>query len=154
MKKTLFLLVLIVFISVVQSCSHYDEVMKNPEESSAGESSHNAGENCMSCHHSSNNEASQRWWYVAGTAYKKSNSSKAEGKVELWTGPNSSGELLHTLIIDPNGNFYTERILNFKGGFYPVVVNKQNKRNEMNTKTVEGSCNSCHGISQEKIEID
>lgn len=157
MKRKLLFFTLVVLWSglTLQSCSHYDEIMKNGKESSPGENSHNAGRNCMSCHNDNSNEASEKWWYVAGTVFKDDKKvSEASGSIELWTQPNRAGELLYKLPVDKSGNFYTAKIINFKGGFYPVFVGNNQKTKEMTTKTSNGSCNSCHGVTEEEIEVD
>lgn len=147
------LAVLLVFI--FQSCNHYDDIMKNGEESSVSGNSHNAGRDCMSCHHDNSNEASEKWWYIGGTVYDDDHKvADASGEIELWTQPNRKGEMLYKLTVDKSGNFYTQKIFSFKGGFYPVFVGKNNKTKEMTTQTTNGSCNSCHGVTEEPIEVD
>lgn len=136
------------------ACSHYDEIQKNPKESRAGDDeSHNAGQNCMSCHNDNKNEASfEGWWNIGGTAYK-SNKPVKTGSVELWTGPDRTGTLLYKLAIDEKGNFYTNKIIDFKGGFFPVLMNNDGTKNaEMGISTTTGACNSCHDdVTQERI---
>jgi hypothetical protein len=157
MKRSILLIApLVVLIGfVLQSCSHYDDIMKNAQESTSTEKSHDAGRDCMSCHHDNSNEASEKWWYVAGTVFEDDKKvSEASGSIELWTKPSRSGELLNKLPVDQSGNFYTAKIFSFKGGFYPVYVGNNGKVKEMSTKTSNGSCNSCHGITEEEIEVD
>lgn len=140
---------------LVQSCSRYDEIMKNAIESTASGWSHNAGNNCMACHHDAKNEASEKWWYVAGTTFDQNSSpASAAGVIELWTQPNRTGELIHSLTIDAAGNFYSQKIIDFKGGFYPVAVSNGGKVSAMTSKITEGACNSCHGVTEAVIKID
>lgn len=134
------------------SCSHYDDIMKNGNESTANGESHNPGQNCMKCHNEGEfSEAVLEggWWHIAGTAY----GSKAN-TVELWTGINRTGELVYKLPVDPKGNFYTAKIVDFKGGFYPVVVKDDGSILAMQEKTSTGACNSCHGISTPAIVVN
>lgn len=157
MKKSILILApLFVLLGFIfQSCNHYDEIMKNGEESSVNGNSHNAGRNCMSCHNDQSNEASEKWWYVGGTVYDDDHKvAGTSGSIELWTQPNRQGEMLYKLPVDKSGNFYTQKIINFKGGFYPVFVGNNNKTKEMTTKTTVGACNSCHGVTEEQIEVD
>ena len=154
MNKSLLVFSLIVI--GISSCSHYDDIQKNAKESIAGEDeSHNSGQNCMSCHNASgSNEAVQEggWWNIAGTAFKSSGSYAKEGSVELWTGPNRTGSLLYKLAIDDLGNFYTGKIVDFKGGVFPVLIDKNGNLNKaMQSSTLNGACNSCHGVSTPKI---
>jgi len=154
MNKSLLVFSLIVI--GISSCSHYDDIQKNAKESIAGEDeSHNSGQNCMNCHNaSSSSEALQEggWWNIAGTAFKSSGSYAKEGSVELWTGPNRTGSLLYKLAIDDLGNFYTGKIVDFKGGVFPVLIDKNGNLNKaMQSSTLNGACNSCHGVSTPKI---
>ena len=150
------LLVISLIIIGISSCSHYDDIQKNAKESIAGEDeSHNSGQNCMNCHNaSSSSEAVQEggWWNIAGTAFKSSGSFAKEGSVELWTGPNRTGSLLYKLAIDDLGNFYTGKIVDFKGGAFPVLIDKNGNLNKaMQSSILNGACNSCHGVSTPKI---
>ena len=154
MNKSLLVISLIVI--GISSCSHYDDIQKNAKESIAGDDeSHNSGQNCMNCHNaSSSSEAVQEggWWNIAGTAFKSSGSYANEGSVELWTGPNRTGSLLYKLAIDDLGNFYTGKIVDFKGGAFPVMIDKNGNLNKaMQSSTLNGACNSCHGVSTPKI---
>jgi hypothetical protein len=158
MKKIFFLTApLFVFVGfVLQACNHYDEIMKNGKESSVNEKSHNAGRGCMSCHHDNGNEASEKWWYVAGTVYSGGSPAANSGFIELWTDSNRTGEMLYRVPVDRAGNFYTAKIFNFKGGFFPVYVSNSNTFKAMQSKTTDGSCNNsgCHGGSQGYIDIN
>jgi cytochrome c553 len=138
------------FMLVIISCSHYDDIMKNGKESTYSSKSHNAGQNCMNCHNGSEYSEAVReggWWHVAGTVVGGS------GKdIELWTEPNRKGELVYKLQIEPSGNFYTSKIVDFKTGVYPVVVKKDGSFKEMSTSITMGACNSCHGATTDVIK--
>lgn len=152
MKKLIKLAVVMGCLLFIVSCSHYDDLMKNGNESTASGESHNAGQNCMKCHNEGEfTEAVLEggWWHIAGTVY----GSKAN-TVELWTGLNRTGELVYKLPVDPLGNFYTAKIVNFKGGFYPVVVKDDGSILAMQEKTTIGACNSCHGITTPTIVVN
>jgi hypothetical protein len=129
---------------VIISCSHYDELQSNGDVSSANGNSHNAGRNCMQCHHDSKNEASEKWWYVAGSIA----GAQKGGVVQLWTERNARGNLLLSLPIDQSGNFYTEKIIDFKGGYYPIIIHGTDTLKmleQVNGASLSRSCNDCHG---------
>ncbi len=156
MYKSLIVILALAFI--VGSCSHYDEIQKNAKESIAGgDESHNSGQNCMSCHNKEGlNKAVQEggWWSIAGTVYKSGNTSN-EGSIELWTGPSRTGLLIYKLAIDALGNFYTGKIVDFKGRAFPVLVDKNGNMNKaMQSSTLTGACNSCHGVSTPVISLN
>jgi hypothetical protein len=133
---------------VISSCSHYDEIQKNPKESKANDDeSHNTGNDCMSCHNKSGSEAaSEGYWNVAGTVFFNNNPLN-NATIELWSEPNGGGYKIYTLTSDKKGNFYTNKIIDFKGGCYPVAK-KGNITKYMNSKFLgKISCNNsgCHG---------
>jgi hypothetical protein len=138
---------------------HYDEIQKNGKESTASEDSHNAGQNCMRCHHDERNEASGTgtWWYFAGTAYTSNGSVvKSGGVVELWSEAGGKGNLIYKVPIDKAGNFYTSKIIDLRGGFFPRIISNNGQDTSMSQKAtglVDGACNNCHGISTNKIVI-
>ncbi len=68
----------------------------------------------------------------------------------MFTGPNGTGTLKHTLQVDGLGNFYTTESIDFGTGLYPAVEGK-NSTKYMSSSTRNGQCNSCHGSSAEKI---
>ncbi|TAE83300.1 MAG: hypothetical protein EAY81_08550 [Bacteroidetes bacterium] len=156
MKQTACLIILSL---LVLSCSHYDELKKNGKESEANSSeSHNSGQNCMTCHNRGEFDEAViegGWWNIAGTAYNTNATTPAsEGSIELWTGPGRTGEFVYKLPIDAKGNFYTAKVVDFKGGFYPVLLDKDGKvKKDMDSKTSTGACNSCHGVTETKIEF-
>jgi hypothetical protein len=131
------------------ACSHYDELERDGIVSTSNAHSHNAGEDCMRCHHDKKNEASGRWWNVAGTIYYSSGEiASSAGVVELWTGPQATGKLVYRLPIDNSGNIYTQKISNFRDGYYPIIIHG-NDTTYMPARVygddVYKSCNSCHG---------
>lgn len=137
-------------IVVVSGCNHYDDIQRSGIVSSQDEESHNEGQNCMTCHHDSKNEASEKWWYVAGTLYEDNagNNEAKEGLVQLWTGPLATGTLLCSLPLDKEGNFYTQKIIDFQGGYFPIVIYKNDTfpmPEKVTGNFLNESCNSCHG---------
>ena len=140
-KKTR--LSIFIFSLIIVACSHYDSLEKSGEESKADGKSHNAGKDCMSCHNSSSNEASENWRNVAGTIYK-SNSPLSNSSVQLWSEPGGKGFKIASLVSDKSGNFYTEKIIDFKGGCYPIAINGTDTLFMDESKYNGGGCNSCH----------
>ncbi len=163
MKNIIFSLFLISLITlVITSCNHYDSIQSSGKESKANGRSHNAGQNCISCHNDNSNEASSsgRWWYFAGTAYNKSGTIASNGgKVELWSNISAkaiatghldslslaTGTKIYSVEVDREGNFYTSKIFDMRKGFYPRMVAANNTDTIMTTITANGACNSCHG---------
>ena len=133
---------------ILVSCNHYDSITKNVRDSSGGEKSHNAGKDCMTCHHDNYNEASGegKWWYIAGTAYNKNGTILTSGKVEFWSSLDPKAILVLTLPVDREGNFYTSKIIDFKSGLFPKVISANGDTIMAQAVTFgNASCNSCHG---------
>jgi hypothetical protein len=154
-KTTIFLSLLLATFFV--ACSHYDELQKNTKQSAAGDDeSHNTGQDCMSCHNNSSNEASgEGWWNVAGSVYSNNNPAN-NVTVELWSEKLGKGFKISTLTSDKKGNFYTNKIINFNGGCYPKVISGNKVKYMDGIFTGNKSCSSsnCHGGTQSKIDIN
>lgn len=157
-NKIIILIVLTQLILI--GCNHYDSIQTSGRESAAGERSHNAGKDCMSCHHdpSSGASSSDKWWYIAGTAYSRYGSILTSGTVQFWTAPADTsgpkGNLVYSLPIDRSGNFYTSKIINFGNGLFPYVISSTGDTCMIQSVVYNGSpypnsqgasCNSCHG---------
>ena len=145
----------IVALSIV-SCSHYDQIKADLKESSKGDDeSHNTGQNCMSCHNVNGSEAAREggWWTVAGSVYASVGKPQKNATIELWELPNKQGKLIKRLVSDDKGNFYTNEILNFSSGVYPVIIVGSNSK-VMGPAFKGGSCNSCHGVSSSALIIN
>jgi hypothetical protein len=141
-------------LTLVLGCSHLDENENDIEESTATEHSHNTGKNCSSCHNSNGNEASSLWWTVAGSVYNSNNKPVNNVSIELRDNKNRTGNLIKQITSDLSGNFYTNQIVNFKNGLYPVIVSG-NTVKTMQSPFNGGSCNSCHnGISTANLKIN
>lgn len=130
-------------------CSHYDQIMNNPKESSYSDrrGSHNAGKDCGSCHNNNSNwEASGKWWTISGTVFDNSDRPKTTATtIEFWDQPGRRGNLIKKLQSDPAGNFYTNKIIDFSKPLYPVIYsNDTNSLMGMATAYYGGSCAKCH----------
>lgn len=113
------------------------------------ERSHNMGMNCMDCH--KDGGEGDGWFVVAGTVYDEQLVNTYPGAtVKLYTGPDGTGTLVHTIEVDTKGNFHTTEDIDFGAGLYPVVVGNLETK-DMSSSISSGQCNSCHGVSTGKI---
>ncbi len=112
---------------------------------SGGNKSHNMGQNCMQCHKTGGE--GEGCFVVAGTVYDTlSTNTLSSGKIELFTGPDGTGNLVHTIQVDSKGNFYTTE--NFEiSGLYPVLTGPTGHKSYMSSALTSGECNSCHASS-------
>jgi cytochrome c553 len=151
-KKILQFVALFVMPFIVfNSCNHADQLVENNSKYGDDES-HNMGKDCMSCHKKGGD--GDGWFYIAGTAYTNDGENAAEDvTVLMFTEPNGQGILKKIIEGDKLGNFYTTDITGFGSGLFPAVV-YNNDTTFMNSSTTNGSCNSCHGNSTSKIEVD
>ena len=146
-----FLLVSSMFI--FQSCEKEDEGCDDDNISIAGDDeSHNAGQNCMQCHYDGGE--GEGCFVVAGTVYDSLQiNTKSSGTIELYTEPNGQGQKVKTVAIDTKGNFFTTDIFNLEG-LYPVAVGTNGSKQYMGSALTSGQCNSCHGVSTNKIWVN
>jgi mono/diheme cytochrome c family protein len=121
--------------------------------SAAGSSkSHNKGQNCMVCHQAKGE--GEGCFIAAGTVYDQNLlNTVSSGKVDFYTGPNETGTLKQTIIIDSKGNFYTTADFS-PVGLYPVVTGPTGNKKEMGSALTSGACNSCHGSSTDNLWVD
>lgn len=159
-SKSNLILILLLAGTFLFSCSHYDEIQKNTIESNANEDeSHNSGKDCMSCHNQAGSEAANEgFWNIAGTVFKDIDSDKTTGgvTVELWSEPNGKGFKIYSLVSDKKGNFYTNKIVNFNNGCYPII--KYGNKTKAMISSFRGgmSCSNsnCHGGLIDKLNIN
>ncbi len=141
----------IIPVIVFNSCNHADQLVENNSKYGDDES-HNMGKDCMSCHKKGGE--GDGWFYIAGTAYTHDGEHTAEDvTVLMFSEPNGKGTLKKTIEGDKLGNFYTTDITSFGNGLFPAVV-YNNDTTFMGSSITNGSCNSCHGNSTSKIEVD
>lgn len=154
MEKThqvaLILAVILLFL-VVYSCESTNSSTGSNEVISTYNSSksHRTGENCMNCHIS--NGSGDGIFSVAGTIYNESLSSPLPNStVRFYSTPDGDSDPLHVIEVDIKGNFYTTENIDFGDGLYTSV---QGTSSEifMESAITNGSCNSCHGISTDRI---
>lgn len=148
MKTKTFLLLLVVGITLLLNSCGSDNDNKNISKY-LSERSHNMGMNCMDCHKEGGE--GDGWFVVAGTVYDEQLVNTYPGAtVKLYTGPDGTGTLVHTIEVDTKGNFHTTEDIDFGAGLYPVVVGNLETK-DMSSSISSGQCNSCHGVSTGKI---
>jgi cytochrome c553 len=156
-KRTLSLLVLFAVgatFSIMESCKHTNGDCKGENKTSSAneDESHNMGQNCISCHYAGGK--GEGCFTIGGTVYDSLQSTpKTGGTLKLYDGPNGSGNLVLTLEVDKKGNFYTGQTINFIGGLYPAITNKNGQTKYMSSSIPTGACGSCHGVSTGKVWV-
>lgn len=115
--------------------------------------SHNAGEECTTCHKSGG--TGEGIFQIAGTVYDSNGINiNPNGKIELYTGTDSNRVLIKTIEIDGKGNFYTTESVDFSANNIHVsVTGFYGKTKFMTGIPGNGKCNSCHGSTASKIWI-
>lgn len=141
-------LILISFLFFNQSCKKANggetKISKNGDDES-----HNKGENCMECHKSGGK--GEGIFNIAGTVYNEALSSELPNTtIKIYSGPNGTGTLKYTIEGDALGNFYTTEDIDFSGDLYPAVEGNTTTK-YMASSISNGKCNSCHGVSTDKI---
>ncbi len=155
-KSKVFLMMLVLAFSVFVSCENDDDENGGNKDMSSSfndNESHNAGQNCMSCHKSGGQ--GEGWFTVAGTVYNASGAAVSpNATVKLYTGPDGTGTLVKTIEVDGNGNFYTTADVNFGSGLYTTVTGTTGNISKMGSSITTGQCNSCHGSGIGKISAN
>jgi len=135
---------------VIQSCESDDddEYEKMVSKYNLMES-HKMGQNCISCHKSGGE--GEGWFNLAGTVYDSQTSSTyPNATLKLYNAPNGAGSLVGTIEVDGLGNFYTTNDIDFGSGLY-VSVSGETSTKYMVSPVTSGQCNSCHGVSTDRI---
>ncbi|MEX1188345.1 MAG: hypothetical protein WED33_03740 [Bacteroidia bacterium] len=140
---------LFAFALLNNSCNHLNELTTNISEANSSQS-HNSGQNCVNCHKKGGD--GDGWFTISGTAYAQNNVTASNVVVNLYTQPNGKGELRKTINGDLLGNFYTTDIQAFGGGLYPAI-SYNGQTSYMSSSILQGACNSCHGISTDRISV-
>jgi hypothetical protein len=144
--------VLISLAFMVQGCEKEGGDVSNISKNNANES-HNAGKNCMQCHVSGGE--GKGWFQAAGTVYNSAYTAvQPNGVVKLFTGPDGTGTLKATIQVDAKGNFFTTEAIDFTGGLYPKITGTSGTSMAMGSSITMGQCNSCHGVSTNKIFVN
>lgn len=151
-KKTLFAFAVPCMFAIListQSCQKNDETNISGYNSNE---SHNMGQNCMVCHNAEGKGSGV--FMAAGTVYDSLfTTTRKNGTVRLFSGPNQTGTLRATIQVDGKGNFYTTENIDFAGGVYPVITGSSGDIHYMIAKISMGECNSCHGVTNDNIWV-
>lgn len=111
------------------------------------------GQNCMNCHYAGNN----RFVYqIAGTVYQDADNTipYPNATINIRRGPESVDELLASIEVDANGNFFTTEAIDLSSGVYPSVIGTAGETPmHMGNFITHGQCNSCHGLSTRPITV-
>jgi len=156
MNKNILIVLSIVLIGTISVQSCKKEKNGGEEETKISthgtNKSHNMGQNCMNCH--KNGGSGEGIFQVAGTVYDSLKTNiYPNATVNLYTQPNGGGQLRATVYADSKGNFYTTAAVDFSGGLYPSVISTSGTTKYMSTSISIGACNSCHGVSTDKLWI-
>jgi hypothetical protein len=124
-----------------------DPSLDVPLVSKAGDTtSHLNGENCMRCHQQFGPGTGR--FTIGGSLYTDEHSTTpmAGGTIELRTAPLGEGELVFSLEVDANGNFYSTDPLPFpEAELFPWVRSSSGAgTNGMEFPVSSGACNACH----------
>ncbi|HMB41013.1 MAG TPA: hypothetical protein VKM37_03475 [Balneolaceae bacterium] len=136
---------------IFYSCESTNSGVGGSEVISAYNSSesHRAGENCMNCHISSG--SGDGVFSVAGTVYNESRSSPLPNStIRLYSAPDAESDPLYVIEVDAKGNFYTTENIDFGEGLY-TSVQGPSAEIFMESIVTNGSCNSCHGVTTDRI---
>lgn len=145
-------IMLTIGVIIFQSCEKEGSDVKNISAKNA-DNSHNMGQNCMQCHVSGGE--GKGWFQAAGTVYKGDFSEvEPNGVVRLYTGPDGTGELKATIEVDAKGNFFTTNAIDFTSGLYPKITGASGNSMAMGSPVTSGQCNSCHGVTTNKIFVN
>jgi hypothetical protein len=151
-------LVVVLYLFSASSCKKTEDDPPAPaviQSTHGSTASHNMGEPCLSCHASGGSAASEGIWAIAGTVYIKDGSVVSpNGTIYLWSGFSGTGNLLATLQVDGNGNFYTTSPILPGTGAYMQVKGASGDIQNMPAMNFSGNCNGCHGISNARIWVN
>jgi len=147
--KTIHILAFSLLIIAFQSCQKENGENESKISANGTSRSHHTGQDCMSCH--SSGGSGDGWFAVAGTVYDVAKINfYPNTTVKLYTAINGTGILKYTVQGDALGNFYTTQTIDFGSGLYPAVQGTAGPK-YMTTAITTGRCNSCHGISTDKM---
>jgi len=140
------------FIMSLNSCEGTFACHEDNISSAGSNKSHNKGQNCMVCHQAKGE--GEGCFIAAGTVYGMDMmSTVSSGKVDFYTGPNETGTLKQTIMIDSKGNFYSTAKFSPEG-LFPVVTGPTGNKKMMGSALTSGACNSCHGSSTDNLWVD
>lgn len=151
MKRRILTILMGAMIGMIgfQSCEKEENENETKISSYDSTKSHNTGENCMNCHRSGG--SGEGWFTTAGSVYDSTKTSTfPNATIRLYTSPNGQGNLMATIQVDKYGNFYTTEYLDFGNKLYASAEGSSITK-YMNSALASGQCNSCHGITTDRI---
>lgn len=139
------------------ACAQVEDALNQAADGEVGLShygstnSHNAGQNCMSCHTAGG--AGRGAFTLAGTVYSGGNVAP-NTTVYIYSDQNFSNRVA-TLEVDGKGNFYTvatisglvENANGFVDGVFVKVEGADGQIRSMSGTVSNGACNECHSPS-------
>ena len=144
MRKTMLLTAVLGLVPILMltGCENEENEDETVISSYGDTESHRAGANCMSCHTAGGSGEGR--FTLAGTVYQTDETTVYPNTtVKLYTGADTSGELVITVEVDGKGNFYTTESVDWGTGLYATVSSDNETRNMTGVVTT-GACNSCH----------
>lgn len=151
LNHTVHLSIFMIAAFLLQSCQKDEEGGEGEQKISVHneKESHNMSINCMNCHKSGG--SGEGIFNVAGTVYNDlKTGTYPNATIKLFSEPNGNGLLKYSVEVDGFGNFYTTENIDFGGGLFPSVQGNASTKN-MASSITTGQCNSCHGISTDRI---
>lgn len=149
----MFLIALTALIWTACSEKQEDPVPKSIYSVNGGTSSHNNGEICQNCHVTGG--AGKYDFIVAGSVFKSDTVTPSpNGILYFWSEQGGTGELVATLEVDANGNFFTTFSILPGEGAYPQMRGVSGDVRNMPIPASTGACNSCHGVNEKPIWIN
>ncbi len=146
-KKSSTLSILIILLIGIISCKKEGDEFKVSTYNDT--ESHNAGQDCMSCH--KQDGSGEGWFNIASTVYDSLQlNTYPNNTIRLYTHANGTGTLKYTIQVDGKGNFYSTEDIDFGTGLYPSVESV-NGTKYMSSSINSGNCTSCHGTTTGKI---
>lgn len=141
--------VLMTIVMATPSCKKNGKCDEDNISEAGGDDSHNFGNNCMQCHTSGGE--GEGCFSVAGSVSNSNLTAPlTAGTVKLYTGPNGTGTLKHSIQIDSKGNFHTTEAIDYTG-LYAAITGPNGTTNYMGSSLSNGACNSCHGSATAKL---
>ena len=138
------------FVAILVFMQSCEKGNNDTRISQYGGHSHNSGRNCMGCHYSGGEGSG--WFNIAGTVYDSAGINiYPNTTVYLSTGPNMRGTIVDTLYGNASGSFYTTLPVDLTVGLYANIVGTNGTVKSMSTTLTSGACNSCHGVSTNKL---
>ena len=148
-------LILIALLFSFMGCKKTTGTNKTATSTHNSTSSKNMSGVCQNCHTSGTSTSG--WWTVAGAVYTKDFSSVSpNGTLYFYSQPNGQGTLRATLEVDGKGLFYTSNVLPIfpPDTSYVQIVGAFGDIQNMVQFVTSGNCNSCHGVTRQKIWVN